>query len=64
MDQSCWQPAWPLTGSTFSLLVNLAPKGWGGSGVGEGDTSALKERGEVLITIFGEIGKILGAVLQ
>lgn len=28
--------------------------------MGEEDTSALKERGEVLIIIFGEIGKIVG----
>lgn len=35
----------------------------GEGGGGGGAALALKERGEVLIIIFGEIGKILGVVL-
>lgn len=42
----------------FLSICELGTKRLGGG------TSALKERGEVLITIFGEIGKILGAVLR
>lgn len=43
----------------FLSICELGTKRLGGGG-----TSALKGRGEVLITIFGEIGKILGAVLR
>lgn len=47
----------------FLSICELGARFGEGREVGEGATSALMERGEVLIIIFGEIGKIVGTAL-